>query len=285
MKRIVIIPNTERDPELFYTRQALLCMQGKAQVFAHGDYATDLPNLAGYKTDETLFDDIDIALVLGGDGSLLAAAGQAALKNIPVVGINLGHLGFLAQIEPAEIEKALALLLEDEYMIENRMMLQATLTCADGQTAEFHALNDIVISRNESSRLIDIDVQINGDFVDDYKADGMIVATPTGSTAYAMSAGGPIVDPSVKGFLITPICPHKLYSRTVVVPDDCEITMTVNNKTPSSVIVTADGKKTAPFSAGDVLTLKRSEYTARLIRIRENSFYTQLHEKLLGKEK
>ena len=147
------------------------------------------------------------------------------------------------------------------------------------------SLNDIVVSRSQSPKLIDINVHIHGQFVDDYKADGMIIATPTGSTAYSMSAGGPIVDPAVKSFLITPICPHKMYSRTIVVPDDYEITMTINNQNPRPAVVTADGQDDAMFSEGDILTLRRSEYTARLMRIHDSRFYSMLHNKLLVKEK
>ena len=283
--RILVIPNQDRDPDLSYTKQALGCLAGKAEVYVHESLHTQLPNLAGYKPTDCLYDGVDFVLVLGGDGTLLAAASTAAILNIPIVGINLGHLGFLAQIEKEEMEKSLEKLLAGDYTIEERMMLCATIRSANGQATEFHALNDIVISRNENARLIDMDVYINGNFVDDYKADGMIIATPTGSTAYSMSAGGPIVDPSVKSFLITPICPHKLYSRTIVVPDNCEITMTINNKNPRSAVITADGRGDTVFSKGDTLTLKRSAFCARLIRIHESHFYSMLHEKLLGKEK
>ena len=285
MKRILLIPNIERDPELLYTKKALAVIGGKAQVFAHEDFASQLPDLAGYRQTENLYDGIDLALVLGGDGTLLSAAGTAAKLNIPIVGINLGHLGFLAQIEKDEMEDSLTKLLNDDYTIEERIMLQATLTRADGQSTVLHSLNDIVIARNESSRLIDMNLYINNHYVDDYKADGMIIATPTGSTAYSLSAGGPIVDPSVKSFLITPICPHKLYSRTILVPDDCEITMTISNQNPRSAVVTADGRGNIVFSEGDVLSLKRSEYSAHLIRIHPSRFYSGLHDKLLGKEK
>ena len=285
MKRILIIPNMDKDPALVYTKKALDCLMGRAEIFIHEEFSSLLPNLSGYRTGENLYEDIDLALVLGGDGTLLSVAGKVAARKIPIVGINLGNLGFLAQIEKNEIEDSLNKILASEYTIEERMMLKAELTRQTGECLTLHALNDIVIARNEGSRLLEMDLYVNNQFVDDYKADGMIIATPTGSTAYSMSAGGPIVDPSVKSFLITPICPHKLYSRTIVVPDTFEITMTLSNKNPRSAIVTADSQNDTVFSENDVLTLNRFECSARFIRIHGNRFYSKLHEKLLGKEK
>lgn len=282
--KILILPNLDRDPDLLYTKKSLAFLRGKAEVYAHESLRSQLSGLAGYRAADSLYDGIDLALVLGGDGSLLSAANTAAMLGIPILGINLGHLGFLAQIEKENMEESLTKLLAGEYTIEERMMLSATICQANGETSMIHALNDIVISRNESSRLIDMDVYIDDNFIDDYKADGMIIATPTGSTAYSMSAGGPIVDPAVKSVLITPICPHKLYSRTIVVPDNCEIVMTINNKNPRSAVVTADGRGNIVFAKGDRLIIKRSDFCARLIRFRDSRFYNMLHEKLLGKE-
>lgn len=282
--KILVLPNLDRDPDLLYTKKALVYLKDKAEVYAHDSLRSQLPGLTDYRAADSLYDGINLALVLGGDGSLLSAANTAAMLNIPILGVNLGHLGFLAQIEKENMEESLAKLLAGEYTIEERMMLSGTICQANGETSVIHALNDIVISRNESSRLIDMDVYIDGNFIDDYKADGMIIATPTGSTAYSMSAGGPIVDPAVQSVLITPICPHKLYSRTIVVPDNCEITMTINNKNPRSAVVTADGRGNIVFAKGDHLTIKRSDFCARLIRFRDSRFYNMLHEKLLGKE-
>lgn len=285
MKRILIVPNLERDPDLQYTNTVLSCLSGRAEVFAGEAFRALLPGLSGYVPEDTLDPSVDLVLVLGGDGTLLSVAGKAAALNIPVLGINLGHLGFLAQIEKNEIEESLEKLLKDEYTIENRIMLGATLKRKNGDVLRFDSLNDVVVSRSMSTKLIDVNLYINGELVDDYKADGMIVATPTGSTAYSMSAGGPILDPAVKSFLITPICPHKLYSKTIVVPDESEIMMTISNENPRSAAIAADGQENSVFSEGDVLLLKRSDYTARLINIQGSRFYSMLHHKLLGKEK
>ncbi len=285
MKRIVIVPNLDRDPELFYTQRVIRFLSGKAELYAFKACKELLPGLFDYLPDGQFDEKIDLVLVLGGDGTLLSVAGKVAKQNIPVLGINLGHLGFLAQIEKDEIEESLEKLLKDEFSIENRIMLGATLQKKSGETLHFDSLNDVVVSRTQSSKLIDVNLYINGELVDDYKADGMIVATPTGSTAYSMSAGGPILDPAVKSLLITPICPHKLYSKTIVVPDDSEIVMTISNENPRPAILSADGQENSLLSEGDVLTLVRSEYTAKLIKINGSRFYSMLHHKLLGKEK
>lgn len=284
MKRIALMPNLERDPGLIYTKKLLTLLAGR-EVFVSRDFSELLSGDVVFVPSSRLFNkSIDLVIALGGDGTLLEAARKAAVCQIPVMGINLGHLGFLAEVEKHEIESCLHDLLIGEYSIENRMMLRAVITRPGGKTVTFDALNDIVVSRGKSTRLIDVNLYIDNQFVDDYKADGMIVATPTGSTAYSMSAGGPILDPTARSFVLTPICPHKLYARTIVVPDTREITMTIRNDIPRSVVVSCDGQVSTPFSEGDVLTLTRSEHTARLINLHGDRFYRVLQHKLLGKE-
>ena len=286
MKNIVIMPNIERDPDLVYTKKTISALAGKS-VFVSEEFASDLRGLATPLPQEKLFDNMDLAIALGGDGTLLSVAHHAAPLSLPILGINLGHLGFLAEIEKQEIEKSLLKLCADEYTIENRIMLRGTITRESGETLTLDALNDIVVSRNEGSRLIVLNLFVGGEYVDEYKADGLLVATPTGSTAYSMSAGGPILDPAVKSFVITPICPHKLYAKTIVAPDDVEIMLTISNNhaDPRSAIVSADGRENIILKEGDVLTLRRSAYTAQLVKINGSRFYSVLQHKLLGKDK
>ncbi len=284
MKNILVVPNLDRDPNLFYTKQALSCLKSRA-VFVNNAFAPQLSGLATPLPDDQLYQNIDMIIALGGDGTLLSVARQAAALNLPVLGINLGHLGFLAEIEKHEIEQSLAKLCAGDYSIEKRIMLSASLSYQNGKTIVADALNDVVVSRSQGNRLIDIILHVGNEFVDDYKADGMIVATPTGSTAYSMSAGGPILDPAVKSFVITPICPHKLYSKTIVAPDDVEITMTISNQNPRPAMVSCDGQNALPFSKDDVLTLRRSSNSAQLVKINGSRFYSVLQHKLLGKEK
>lgn len=283
MNRILVLPNLERDPDLSYTRLTLSALADK-EVLVSRRFQPQMEGLAVFDDEEKLFQKADSVIALGGDGTLLSAARQAAVFDLPVLGINLGHLGFLAEIEKQDIVPSLARLCRGEYTVENRIMLKALLHRKNGTAEEFHAINDIVVSRAASSRLIDVNLWVDQQFVDDYKADGMIVATPTGSTAYAMSAGGPILDPAMNSFVVTPICPHKLYAKTVVVPGTKEITMTISNENPRPAAVNYDGQGNVIFSEGDILTLTRSDYIVRLIKINGDRFYSVLHNKLLGKE-
>jgi len=284
MNKILIIPNPHRDPQLVYTKKALACL-AEQSVFVSPHFAPMLKDLAQPAPNDVPYQGMDLVIALGGDGTLLSIAREAAVYQLPVLGINLGHLGFLAEIEKHEIEESLFRLCHGQFSIENRMMLHGEVRRATGESITFNALNDIVVSRSQSSRLIELKLCVNGEFVDDYKADGMIVATPTGSTAYSMSAGGPILDPAVKSFVITPICPHKLYAKTIVVPDEVEISMTISNRNPRPAVVSSDGLENAEISQGDSLVLRRSDYTARLVKINDNRFYSVLQHKLLGKEK
>jgi len=285
MKRILLMPNPDRDPDLCFTKQVVTVLKNKAFLMVSRRYEQVLPGLDSYPAQDELYKTADFVIALGGDGMLLQVAREAAVYKIPVLGINLGHLGFLAEVERHDIKSSLQQLLNGEYTIEERMMVQGILERKDGEVLQFDALNDIVVARSQGTRLIDLNLSINGEYVDDFRADGMIIATPTGSTAYSMSAGGPIVDPAVSCFLVTPICPHKIYAKNMIVPQTHTITLTVSADNPLPAMVTADGQSEQMFSFGDVLTVKKSENKARLIRMKGNRFYSILHEKLLGKER
>jgi len=283
MKNVLVVPNLDRDPDLIYTKQVFACLGGR-NAFVRAEHAALFSDLAKAQSPHAPYEGIDLVIVLGGDGTLLSVAREAAPCGVPVLGINLGHLGFLAEVEKHEIEESLSQLFAGKYSIENRIMLSAVLEKQSGETAHFEALNDIVVSRSGSSRLIDLNLYINDELVDDYKADGLIVATPTGSTAYAMSAGGPILDPAVHSFVITPICPHSLYAKTIVAPDSVEIKMTVNSQNARLAVVSSDGTENEILAKGDSLTLHRSAHTAHLIKLNNHRFYSVLQHKLLGKE-
>jgi len=285
MKRILLMPNQDRDQSYSYTKQVIDCLRGKVELAACESLAQELPGLDAYTKCNAPFEGVSCAIALGGDGTLLAAARETAEFALPVLGINLGHLGFLAEVERHEIKSSMQQLLEGRYTVEERMMIQGTLQKKSGACLQFDALNDIVVGRSCGTRLIDINLFIDDTFVDDYRADGMIIATPTGSTAYSMSAGGPILDPEVRNFLITPICPHKMYAKNLVLPEHRTITMTVCESNSLSAMVTADGQGETDFAVGDVLTVKKTAHTARLIKMNENRFYSVLHYKLLGKDR
>ncbi|MBR6728942.1 MAG: NAD(+)/NADH kinase, partial [Clostridia bacterium] len=218
MQRILVMPNRDRDPDFTYTKEVLACLSGQAEVVLCEDFAKELPGASAFLPRADLYKEVSCVIALGGDGTLLQAAREAAVNKRPVLGINLGYLGFLTEVERHEIKESLARVLSGDYMVEERLMLQGVLQRKEKETIHFEALNDIVVARSCGTRLIDLHLCLDGEPVDEFKADGMIIATPTGSTAYSMSAGGPIVDPAVESILLTPICPHKLYAKNLVVP-------------------------------------------------------------------
>ncbi len=220
-----------------------------------------------------------LLMVLGGDGTLIRAAQMAAPLKIPVLGINTGHLGFLTEIENNEVLANLEQVLAGEYQIEERLMLLATVERAGEQVLAVTALNDAVVSKGPRARLVHLDVAVGSTSVARYRADGVIVATPTGSTAYSLSAGGPIVGPTVDVLLVTPICPHTMNSRAMVVAGSESVTITVV-ASPGEVGLSADGTDPFPLGKGDVVHVTRAPYVARLVRRRGYRFYDVLRQKL-----
>lgn len=219
-----------------------------------------------------------LLVVLGGDGTLLSAARAAVGLDIPLFAVNLGGLGFLTAIKVEDIYVQLDRVLRGEYRVAQRRMLRTELW-RDGRSILCHdALNDTVLTKAEIARMIDLEVHVDDHFVCVYKADGLIVATPTGSTAYSLSAGGPIMFPAVAAFSITPICPHTLTNRPVIVPDDSVIQVKVLETSP--VYMTIDGQVGELLREGDRVTCQRSQYSISLIRPPEMMFFDVLREKL-----
>ena len=216
----------------------------------------------------------DFLLVLGGDGTLLNIAREAARFGVPVLGINMGNLGFLTDVEPGEAEKAIEKVLAGQYRLERRMMLQAVLV--DRQES-ITALNDVCVTRGYFSKLVRVSVTINGEVMDTFFGDGILVTTPTGSTAYNLSAGGPILKPDAKMMAITPICPHSLYARSTVVGAEDVIEITLH----SPCLLSADGRDGISLEANERILLRRAQYDAAVIKTQERGFYEILRSKLL----
>ena len=220
----------------------------------------------------------DLIIVLGGDGTLLSAARVVAGRDIPLFAVNLGHLGFLTSIQVDDLYPALEQVLRGEQRIGKRAMLDCELL-RDGKTiATYCALNDVVITKSELARMIDLDTWVGDHFVAAYKADGLIIATPTGSTAYSLSAGGPVIFPSVAAFCITPICPHMLTNRPVIVPDN-RIIKILNHGTEGTFL-TIDGQVGEPLRPGDYVICRSSPNAIQLIRPPRALFFDVLREKL-----
>lgn len=238
------------------------------------EYA-NLPH--SYKREE-LAEDTELLIVLGGDGTLLSAARVIAGRNTPIFAVNLGNLGFLTAIHLDDLYPELERTLHRECRIGSRAMVDCEVL-RDGQpVASYRALNDVVITKSELARMIDLDTYVNDHFVVAYKADGLIIATPTGSTAYSLSAGGPIIYPSVRAFCITPICPHMLTNRPVIVPDSGVVRIV--NHGADGTYLTIDGQVGEPLSAGDVVVCRASPNTIQLVRPPKALFFDVLREKL-----
>jgi NAD+ kinase len=220
-----------------------------------------------------------LLLVLGGDGTLLGVARGIGAAPVPVMGVNLGKLGFLTETALEEIEGVLTNVLAGRFEVEERMMLQVDVVRAGKTLVSSRVLNDVVINKSALARILQLDLRIDGQFVAVYHADGLIVATPTGSTAYSLSAGGPIVHPAMKAFCITPICPHALTNRPLVVPSTVTIQVTLQSDSPD-VYCTLDGQVGLPLKAGDRLRVRRSPSGLRLVVPYPRNYFDVLRRKL-----
>ena len=217
-------------------------------------------------------------VVLGGDGTLLAAARAVAKAGIPVLGVNLGSLGFLTEVPLSDLYATLEAVDQNCCGTESRSMLECQLLRAAKCVAHYHALNDVVVNKSSIARLADFDLYINQDFVSNYKADGLIVATPTGSTAYSLAAGGPVLMPSVEGFVITPVSPHALTHRPLVVRDSVEISIVVK-AAEEHAFLSVDGQVGMPLMDGDRVTCRKSQHKVQLLRMKK-TFFDVLRAKL-----
>lgn len=278
MRDFYIFTNHTKDPELELTNEirAYLDKKGcRARMLLHDEMqeadAVGVPAGA------------DCILVLGGDGTLLKAARETAEANIPLIGINLGTLGFLAEVEKNAVIQCLDHLIADQYEIEDRMLLDGEVIRGGKSVFQTHAWNDIVVNRCGSLMVLSYEVIVNGQLLNRYQADGMIVATPTGSTGYNMSAGGPIVEPRAQLMVLTPICPHTLNTRSIVLPagDTVEIVIGQgrSGQLPQAE-VNFDGSMAFELQPGDRITMKRSRQSIRLLHMGKVSFLETLHKKM-----
>ena len=241
--------------------------------------ANSLPDTSKGRTRQLVADSSQLLLVLGGDGTMLAAARLAASRSIPILPINMGSLGFLTSFTLDELYPALEDTLTGRSSISQRVMLQVQLERAGSVIENQSALNDAVINKGALARMIELHLIINSEFVCRYRADGLIVASPTGSTAYSLSAGGPIVHPAVESFVITPICPHMLSDRPLVIRDSSSIEMKLSADT-ESVFLTLDGQRGIPLQSADRVRISRAKESLKLIQPPKKSYFEILRSKL-----
>lgn len=233
---------------------------------------------------DAVYAEADILIVLGGDGTILEVARRAAQKGTPILGINLGRLGYMAELEIGELSQ-LDKLISGEYTLEKRSMIRVELLSAGGELRSFcYGLNDAVISNGSVSRLVDLELCEGGRSVTTYRADGLIVATPTGSTAYSMSAGGAIVDPNVPCFCVTPICPHSFIARPLIFSDASVLEVRNVCAREKNLYLTVDGRMSFELYKNQIVRITKSAMQTNLIRLKACSFYKKLHQKMNGSE-
>lgn len=282
MEHFYVITNPTKDAELktaCFIRDYLVG-RGKTCIVGEG---TEKPGREGYTYKEQVSFNVDCIIVLGGDGTLLQAAIDLADRDIPFLGINLGTLGFLAEVNRTGIEDSLDKLIRDAFEIEKRMMLCGKSYGIKGIKDEARALNDVVITRKGSLQIINFNIYVNGQFLHRYHADGMIISTPTGSTGYNLSAGGPIVEPKANLILLSPICPHSMQNRSIVLsPEDCVVVEIESGRDGENqeVEVIFDGCHKVALRTGEKIEIKKSKKTTGIVKLSQVSFLEVLHRKM-----
>lgn len=228
----------------------------------------------------TFADTCDLVAVLGGDGTMLNAASQIGPASIPVAGINIGTLGFLTTCTDAEVDIFADAITSGKFTLIKRMQLKASVISENGTESHFRALNEITLARGQTGRLVSLDAWVDGELLNHYRADGLIVATTTGSTAYSLSAGGPLIAPKADVFVITPICPHSLSNRSLVVSDNSKVELAPAPDAECPMLFTVDGREVININLHDRIVVQQAGHALPLLRLEDRSFYTTLRQKL-----
>ncbi len=284
MDTFYVITNYQKDPEFKTAGCIKEYLESKGKKCCIQKRETSAPSAQFRYTDaQKIPKDTQCVIVLGGDGTLLQAARDLVECKIPLLGINMGTLGYLAEVEHTNIRQALDQLIAGDYSVENRMMLHGTAYHQNKKILSDVALNDIVISRNGKLRVIDFNIYVDGVFLTSYCADGIIVSTPTGSTGYNLSVGGPIVAPQASLMLLTAVAPHTLVSRPIVLPENVEITIEIGSRHSSDgdgAVATFDGDTSVKLNFGNRIVVTRSERQVQIVKTKNTSFLEILREKM-----
>lgn len=276
MERFLIVTNDGKDKGQKVTQEVIRLLEasGKSCIRCQKDKNKKIIR-------ESIPEVFDCAVVIGGDGTLIEVARALHGRDIPILGINMGTLGYLAEAEVNHIDEALKRLFTGEYTVESRMMLEGKL----GNDIRDVALNDIVVARKESLRLIHFKLYVNGELLNSYEADGMIISTPTGSTAYNLSAGGPIVEPTASMIVITPICSHALNTSSIVLSAEDELVIEIGegkHDRAEEACIAFDGADTLTMVTGDTVTIQRAKAAAKIVKLSRVSFLETLRRKMKG---
>lgn len=280
MERFLIVTNDGKDRSHAVTRQVtgLLEAAGKTCILCRKDESKRI-------IKASVPEDVDCAIVIGGDGSLIEVARLFWEKDIPILGINMGTLGYLTEVELGNIDTALGRLLAGDYVLEKRMMLEGIFRDSAGEDMSDVSLNDIVMSRKGELHIIHFRLYVNGELLNDYEADGVVLSTPTGSTAYNLSAGGPIVEPTASLIVVTPICSHALNTRSIILSSEDEIMIEIGpgrNGSREEVYVAFDGADTVSLKTGDRVMVRKSDAHTTIIKLSNVSFLETLRRKMKG---
>ncbi|MBS3906394.1 MAG: NAD(+)/NADH kinase [Syntrophaceae bacterium] len=285
MKRIGIIAKQNKPEAVILTGQLAEWLQPKGvEVYIEEGIEKSLgPNLTAPFLNPVKREEIpshaEMIIVLGGDGTLLSVARLVGSHEVPILGVNLGGLGFLTEITLEELYRVLERVIQGDFVTDERVVFHAAVIRRGERPAEFIVLNDAVINKGALARIIDLETTINGEYLTTFKSDGLIISTPTGSTAYNLSAGGPIVYPSLHCIIITPICPHTLTNRPIMIPDDVEVRAILKSK-QQEVILTLDGQQGFVLEFDDVVEVKKAEGKILLIKSPYRHYFEVLREKL-----
>ena len=272
MLKIAIITNTSKDTDGKMAMRVINHIGDRGEIYMRDDCRISVCAGVIYLPEDEIWDKVNLAMVIGGDGTLLRVAPQCARNSVPVVGINLGKVGFLTEVEEKELETSIDRVLSGDYITEKRMLLKVKVN-----DKGFHALNDTVITKPDGIKLLDVDLYSGDELVYHYRADGLVIATPTGSTGYSISAGGPVVDPTMDLYIATPICAHMLSTRSAVLPATKEVVVGISD---DSAIVSTDGERKVIITPNDRVVISKSKYTLDLIKLGNANFYETLIKKL-----
>lgn len=283
MNNFYIVTNEQKDKELKLTLAVQEYILEKGGVCHFGLNRKAGPE--GYRNlePEEVPKGTECVFCVGGDGTMIRAARDLVETGIPVVGVNRGHVGYLCELDSETVFSAVDQLMEDRYVVENRMLLRGYCVCQGHRSLEHLAFNDIVIHRSGFLQVVNLIIYVNKEYLNTYSADGVIIATPNGSTAYSMSAGGPIVDPKAELLLITPISPHALNSKSIVLGAEDEITVEIgsrNEETEEAVEVSFDGDQSMRLSVGDKIIIRRARAHTRILKLSKLSFLEILRKKM-----
>ncbi|SNX55375.1 NAD(+)/NADH kinase [Thermoanaerobacterium sp. RBIITD] len=280
MKKIGVIPNIHKDKDLETTKKLVKWILDHESIpYLNEIIASKIGYTEYGKSSSEIYRECDFIIVLGGDGTILNVARQCAPYSTPILGVNLGHLGFLAEVDNGDIFDAIEKIYIGEYTIDKRMMIEASVVKNDMEIVNFIALNDIVVTRGAFSRMVQLKAFVNEQYLDTYLADGIIISSPTGSTAYSLSAGGPIVYPNVELLVITPICPHTLHSRSIIVSEKDRVKLIIDEGN-QDVMITTDGQQGYKLSSSDTIYINKSNKYTNLIRLKNTNFFDLLRNKL-----